>query len=280
MYRKILAAVNEHLNSEVSARYALKLAAACEAKLFLCFIAEKAQPSAVLDRAEEAMKRIFVEAEKAGVEVEALTESGDPVKRIGELTKKEGIDLVFASTRKADVERRFFTGTVARSLSLRLPCSVALVRVVHAGRIHPKNILVPLKARIDHVEERVYFTARISQAFGANVFLFHAPAPMSKFFHGEVHLTPLQWEEKLPKDISHFMGHMKRYKVIHTGGTVPGRTGKTIALEASAKRHDLIIMGASQRSMFSSIVKGNPVEELLRNSPCDLIIFRPRHENS
>jgi len=41
MYKKILAAVNEHINSEVTARYALHLARACNAKLYTCFIAEK-----------------------------------------------------------------------------------------------------------------------------------------------------------------------------------------------------------------------------------------------
>jgi len=39
-------------------------------------------------------------------------------------------------------------------------------------------------------------------------------------------------------------------------------------------------MGASERSLLSSILKGNPVEEVLRETPCDLIILKPRHENT
>ena len=151
------------------------------------------------------------------MEVEAISETGDPVRKIGELVRGEGIDIVFASTRKEDIERRFFAGTIARRLSLSLPCSAAIVRVVHAGRIHPREILVPLKARIDHVEERAYFTAKIAQAFGSEVYLLHAPEPISKFLHGEIHLTPLEWEKKLPKDISDFMEHMKRYRIAHAG---------------------------------------------------------------
>lgn len=278
MYKRILTAVNEHLNSEVAARYAMNLARICEAKLYLCFVAEKGQTTATINRAEEAVKRIFIEAEKMGMEVEAITETGDVVKKVDEIVRHEGINIVFASTRKADVERRFYAGTVARQLSLSLPCSVALVRVVHAGKIHPREILVPLKARVDHVEERAYFTAKIAQAFGSKVFLFHAPEPISKFFHGELHLTPIEWEKRLPKDISHFMEHMRRHKVIHAGKLVPGRVGRAIAIEAFSKRHDLIIMGASQRSLLSSILKGNPVEEVLRDTPCDLIILRPRGE--
>ena len=138
------------------------------------------------------------------------------------------------------------------------------MRIAHTGRIRPKEILIPLKARIDHIEERVYFAAKIAQAFGSEVFIFHSPEAVSKFFHGEIHLTPVEWEEKLPKDISDFMEHMKRYRIAHAGRSVPGSIGRMIAIEAFSKRHDLIIMGASQRSMLSSILKGNPVEEVLR----------------
>lgn len=275
MYRKILTAVNEHLNSEISARYAMGLARACGAKLYIAFIAEKNQPSSAMKTAEEAIKRIFIEAQEAGINAEAITETGEPVRRLSELARHESIDIVFASTRRADTQRRFYTGTVARRLSLSLPCSVALVRVVHAGRLRPKEILVPLKAKVDHVEERAYFTARLAQAFDSNVVIFHTPKPMSKFFHGEIHLTPPEWEKALPKDISHFMEHLHRYKIAHTGKSVPGRTGKIITIEAFSKRHDLIIMGASRRSLLSSILRGNPVEDVLRDTPCDLIILKP-----
>lgn len=277
MYKKILAAVNEHLNSEVTARYAMNLARICEAKLYLCFVAEKKQPASSIERAEEAVKRIFIEAEQAGLNVEAITETGDPVRKIGEVVKKEEIDIVFASTRREDIQKRFYSGTVARSLSINLPCSVALVRIAHTGRIHPKEILIPLKARIDHIEERAYFTAKIAQSFESEVFLFHAPERISKFFHGEINLTPLEWEEKLPEDISNFMGHLHRYEIMHSGRFVPGKIGRSITIEAFSKRHDLIIMGASERGLLSSILRGNPVEEVLRDTPCDLIILRPRH---
>lgn len=278
MYKRILTTVNEHLNSEVTARYAMNLARVSGARLYLCFVAEKEMTASTINRAKEAVKLIFLEAEKIGIEIEAITETGDPVRKIGELVRGERIDIVFASTRKEDIERRFFAGTTARRLSLSLPCSMAIVRVVHTGRIRPREILVPLKARIDHVEERAYFTAGIAQAFGSEVFIFHSPEAVSKFFHGEIHLTPIEWEEKLPKDISDFMEHMKRHRIAHAGRSVPGSIGRMITIEAFSKRHDLIIMGASQRSLLSSILRGNPVEEVLRNTPCDLIILKPRRE--
>lgn len=279
MYKKILTAINEHLNSEIAARYALNLAKACSAKFHICFIAEKNISKSSFDRAEDAMKRVFIEARSRDIQVESVTETGDPVREIYKIVRHEGVDIVFASTRREDIERRFYTGTVARSLSLALPCSVALVRVVHMGRIHPGRILIPLKARVSRVKERAYFTAKMAQGFGSNVFIFHVTKPIMKFFHGEMHLTPVEWEKRLPEDISVFMEHLRRHEIPHEGRLIPGAISRSITIEAAAKRHDLVIMGASERSLLSSILRGNPVEDVLRETPCDLIILRPRHED-
>lgn len=279
MYKRILSAVNEHLNSEITARYAMSLTRACNARLYLAFISQRGMPDAVFNKAEESMKRLFVEAERMNIPVEAITGSGEPVVEIDKIVRHEGIDIAFASTRREDIERRFYAGTVARRLSLHLPCSVAIVRVVHTGRIHPHKILLPLKARIDHIKERAYFIAKIASAFNSKVFVFHVTKPITKFFHGELHLTPAEWEERRTADIENFIRHLKRYEIAHEGRLIPGTPSRSITIEAASKRHDLIIMGASERSLITSILKGNPVEDLLRETPCDLIILKPRHED-
>ncbi len=277
IYKRILSAVNEHLNSEITARYALNLAKACESKLYICFIAEKGIPGYSFNSAEDVMKRLSVEAEKMDIKVEGIIGTGDPVMEIDRIVRQKGIDIVFASTRREDIERRFYAGTVARNLSLKLSCSVALVRVVHTGRIHPRKILAPLKARVDHIKERAYFIAKMAEGFKSRIFIFHVTRPITSFFHGEMHLTPAQWEKRLPDDISDFIEHIEKYNVEFEKKLSPGAAAKSITIEAASKRHDLIIMGASERSLLSSLIKGNPVEDVLRETPCDLIILKPRH---
>ncbi|MDA8241812.1 MAG: universal stress protein [Nitrospiraceae bacterium] len=279
MYRRILAAVNEHLNSEVAARYALHLARVCGAEFYLCFIADKNAPPSVFDHAQEAMKRLFVEAEKTGIKTESITRTGQAVEEIRAIVRNQRVDLLFAATRREDVERRFYAGTVARSLSLKLPCSVALMRVVHMGKMRPTKILVPLKARISKVRERAWFTAKMAECCNAKVVAFHAIKPITSFFHGEIHLTPYEWEKRLPEGVSGFMEYLRKYEIEHEGRLLPGKTARSITIEAAAKRHDLIIMGASERSLLTTLIKGSPVEEVLRETPCDLIILKPRHED-
>jgi nucleotide-binding universal stress UspA family protein len=279
MYEKILAAVNEHINSELAARYALHLAKNLNAKLYICFVAGQGIPQHNRRAAEDAVNRIFNEALGLNIQTERIAQLGDPVAEIGKIVRHENIGIVFASTRREDIEKRFYVGTVARSLSLKLACSVALVRVMHSGRVRPTRILAPVKARINHVAERSTFVAHMAAAFGAKVFVFHTPKPIAKFFRGEIHLSPPEWEKRLSHDISQFIEYLRQRDIEHEGRLLPGKPARNITIEAFAKRHDLIIMGASERSLWASLLRGNPVEQVLRETPCDLIILKPRHEN-
>jgi nucleotide-binding universal stress UspA family protein len=279
MYDKILAAVNEHLNSEVSARYAMHLAKGAGGTLYLCHVVEQDAPREATRLAEESMRRCLRKSKEMGIAVEEIHEYGDPPERIRKIVRSKGIDIVFASTRQEDVKRRLYAGTMARKLSVNLPCSVALVRVVHMGRIHPKKILVPLKARIDHIDERAFFAAKMAEAFGSDIYLFHTTEPVTSFFHGEIHFTPFELENRMPKDISIFVEQLNSYGASHEKGMASGRAGRRIVIEAAARRFDLMIMGASERSLLSSLIFENPVEELLRETPCDMIILKARHED-
>jgi len=278
-YTKILAAVNEHLNSEVSARYAHHLAQTTQSLLYLCYIAEKGVSARDFTGAEAAVKRLFHRAKESGVRVESVFDSGDPVNKIKDIVRTEGIDIVFTATRREDIERRFYAGTVSRKLSLILPCSVAIVRVVHMGRMHPGTILVPLKAKINRISERTYFTAMLNRAFDSKLFLFHAQKQIMRFFRRELHLTPIEWEKRIPHDILRFIDYLDRYNARYERRLTPGSAGRHIMIEAASKRHDLIVMGASERSLLRSFIWGNPVEEVLRETPCNLIILKPRHED-
>jgi nucleotide-binding universal stress UspA family protein len=275
MYKKILATVNQHLNSEISARYALGLARACSARFYLCFVAEKAESPADIRSAEDAVNRLFLEAQQAGLEVESVTKTGDVLPTLDRFVRDEGIDIVFAASRRKDVRGRFFFGGVTRRILLDLPCSVALVRVEHMGRIQPGRILVPLKTQMGNVAERAYFTCKMAAAFHSRLFVFHTTKPISRFFEGEMHLTPPEWEKRMPGEIEQFMESARTYGVEVEGRQVPGRIARSITIEAASKRHDLIIMGATERGFFSSLLGPPPVEKVMRDTPCDLIILKP-----
>jgi nucleotide-binding universal stress UspA family protein len=279
MYKKILAAVNEFTNSEMAARYAIALAKACQARLSLVFVAKDKIHRDVFRQAGFALERLFIEAKDYDIDVESITEKGAPFVKIYDIVRKNKIDIVFTATRREDIKKRFFVKTLAREFMVKLPCSVAMVRVVRMGKMHPKNILVPLRGYITNLEERAYFVARLAQSFDSTVTLFHAPRPVTSFFHGEIHLKPAQREKHIPEDIKDFMEHLDRHKITHEKRTGHGGIARAITIEAAHRRNDLIVMGASERSLLSNIISSNPVEDVLRETPCNLIILRPRHEH-
>ncbi len=51
---------------------------------------------------------------------------------------------------------------------------------------------------------------------------------------------------------------------------------QAIMAEAARGRYDLIFMGAYQRDVISRVVEGNLVEEVLRNTPCDIMVWYPQ----
>lgn len=276
MYKSILAAVNEFTNSEIAARYAMALAKSCRAKLSFVFVAEENRDKEVSRHAEAALERLFIEAEKQDIEAESITERGNPFRKIRDVINQKKIDLVFTATRREDIQKRFFLKTLARELMMKLPCSVAMVRVVRMGRLIPKNILVPVRDHMTHIEERSCFVAKLAQAFGSTVTLFHLSEPLTSYFHGEIHLPSSQREERVPKDMEKFTEFLRRYEIYHEKRTRYGNIAREITIEAAHKRNDLIVMGASERSLLRSVASGNPVETVLRETPCNLIILRPR----
>lgn len=278
MYSKILAAVNEYTNSETAARYALALARACGAKLVLVFASKEPADKEALRRAEAAMGRLFVEAQEAGVEAESLVLTGNPVKKILEVVDREGIDTVFAASRHEDTERRFFVRTVARELMVQLPCAAAVVRVAWMGKALPRNILVTLRGGRAFNEERAYFTAKLAEGFGAGVTLLHLPEPVTRFFHGEVRMTSAEREARIPADVREFAKSLENHGIRYAVMTARGKTSSAITVEAAQRKNDLILMGATQRGLITSIIKGNPVEDIMKSPPCNLLVFKPRRK--
>lgn len=279
MYKHILAAVNEYTNSEIAARYALALAKACNAKLTLLFVSCDPVDKDAIKKAESAIERLFIEAQQCGVEVESLVLKGNPVNKIIEHAVAQKADIVFAASRHVDVHRRFFMMTVSRELMLKLPCASAVVRVTRMGRIAPRNILLPLRGGRAFVFERAYFAARLAEGFGSRVTLLHMPEPITRFFQGELHLKPALREKRIPADVLELAGYLETSGIPCEIKTPSGAYAAGITTVAVQKRTDLIVMGASQRSLLTSIIKGNPVEEVMKSPPCNLIIFKPRRSS-
>jgi len=124
-----------------------------------------------IEKTEEEMKALR-RAREMDVQAQSITTTGSLCRsqEVWRRADRPGFRLC----EEGHVKKRFYRATTASELMLKLPCSVALTRVVHMEG-PPRKILIPLKARIDNVPERAYFGAKMAEGFNSKVFVFIHP---------------------------------------------------------------------------------------------------------
>jgi len=120
MYRKVLAAVNEHVNSEVAARYAMHLARAAGPNSSSTPSGSRTDGGGLRAR-RDASKRLQHHAREIDIDAECLFETGDPVEKIARSSSPKAST---SSSRHAPGGRQpppHQGGTTARRLLPGLP---------------------------------------------------------------------------------------------------------------------------------------------------------------
>lgn len=277
MYKKILIAVDGSFNAEAASRYAIAIASACRAKLYIVSIIPPKMHEKDIKGAEESVKRIIEEARRHDLDVRPIIEEGAVVPAITEIIRREKIELAIAAARSEHAEQRFFVRTVSRELIRLLPCSVIIIRVVNPGKMaYPRDILVPIIGSEYDLSEKVFLTSRLARYYKAKVIVLHLKRSITTLFKKGMIKDTAEGEAENIEEIKYFVDHLKRYKVYpKTRVSYFIKVSRAISMEAAAKRHDLIILGATKRSLISQLIRGNPVEEVLRRTPCDLMILKP-----
>lgn len=158
MYRRILLAVDGSFHA--AAKYAIHLACACGAELFVVHVGESAA-------GRESVDRVVWYADSRGLDVHGIVETGAVVPAIEAIVKRERIDLAFTSL------RHFFKKTIIKDLMASLPGSLLAIRVAHLGRLtHLKKILVPVIGGMGS-DERAYLTSKLANVFNRAVTALH-----------------------------------------------------------------------------------------------------------
>jgi len=240
MYKKILAEIDERLTAESVARYALKFAKISNASLYLCFIHKK---EAKFEKAEAALKRVFLEAEKSNIKVECIIKEGERLEELKEIIKKEKIDIAF-------IPANDFKQTT------KLPCSVAMVKIINMGKLSPKRILFILKGKVNYLKEKASFIENLS-----------------KIFHAKVYINYFGKDESIEKLFS----ILKKHEIKIETKVFPKFSLKTATFQALSKKADLLVV-EHEKGGFLRILKPDFLTKLIENPPCNLIIFKPYHK--
>jgi nucleotide-binding universal stress UspA family protein len=259
-YRIIIAVINEHTASTVSAHYAMALAASCGSHLVLYCVHDNVHDSATSSRTERHLNHLFSEARAVGVAVSRIAESGAITRLLPHRSHAEVADLVFYPLTPGEQYGATLQQQTAHHLLRTIKADLAVMRIMHMGKPHPRHMLVPVGGLIRDREQRVRFLAALAKAFHAQVTLFHRPET---------------GRQDLPADVVALRNDLRslHLPLLERGGS--GQIARAIALEAVSHHNDLIVLGASERGTVRRLFFGNPAGDVMHQPPCNAILFRP-----
>ncbi len=277
--KKILVAVDGSFHAGIAARYAFAFARTFNAKLFVTAVITKEMDEDEEKAVAAAVAKVLDEATdiqaNSPMDIEGVLLKGDVISVIDRFVRDNKIDLVIASTRGPHRDRRFFVRSVTSGLMSNLPCSVIGIKVTHPGRsIRPKKVLVPVIGDGYHDQERADIAEALHGMFASRISVFHVIELSALAIK---RLDPQKKERLIAsaeQRLASFVDELNRREIDAGRKIVLGRSAREeIISEASHHKYDLIIVGATTRNIVKRVVSGNPVEEILRDTPCDVMLL-------
>ena len=259
-YRTIFSVVNEHTASTVTARYAIALAAAGGAELVLYSAHAEGTDEELLRHTDRHLDHLFTVAFDLDIHVTRITEAGPITRLLPERVQAENADLVFYPLTPHEQYGATLQRDNVHQLLRTIRPDLAIMRVVHMGRLHPRHILVPLGETISDMHKRLSFISALATAFHSSVTLFHRPGSNKM--------------SAMPEDINHFKEGLHRHHIEILERSGNGHIGKSITVEAITRHNDLIVLGASERSTLRRLFIGNPAGDVMHKPPCNVVLFR------
>lgn len=279
-------------------RYAVTLAQAYEAKLYVCYCATGQIPalaaaapgvafepsnSTDLSRAlfEETIKRFTNASDLSGLDWESLViETEDIGETIIKEAAKRRVDLIVMRSRRRP-RRAALMGSTAEAICRAAPCPVLVMHPdvrewasVEAG-IKLKRLLVAYDFS-DGSELALRYALSLAQEYQTELHLLHVLPPILDEpeiswypvgVESVYHRAARRLQEAIPAEA--YLWCNVRHAVVE------GHPYREILAYAEKNQIDLISMGAHGAGFGMQALFGSNVDRVLRQSPCPVLVARP-----
>lgn len=187
--------------------------------------------------------------------------------------------LLVCGTRYKPSRRSFLSGSVAEKLLRMHQCPILALRVVQPGLLgNPHDLLLPLAGHLDGFR-RVW---PIFRRFLPQLEIVHLFRALPVHHLRQPHLTPTR--ERLLRRIgrTHLDGITasieqlleKRAFRIDQRVMISSDWPNEILIQACRLKIQLLLVGVSERSLAHRVIHGAGLERILRETPCDVGIYR------
>jgi len=275
----IILAHDGSLYGDWVARYAIRFAAAeADRKLLLLHVrdgrVEETLAEARFARLAEAC------ADTKVVFHQELMPLGSSVHRaLRQATPHDPEALLICGTRVKPHRQAFLTGSVAELLLRSHQCPVLALRVVQPGLLGlPHALLLPLAGRPDGCARFAPILRRLVPQLRKLYFLHALPVnPLT-----QPHLSPTR-QEQLRQTGHRYLDRVCAELAEELGPPtfavdrrvlITADPAHQILVEASRLKAQMLLLGASERSLAHRVFHGQTLERILRETPCDVGIYR------
>ncbi|HIE31950.1 MAG TPA: universal stress protein [Methanosarcinales archaeon] len=108
------------------------------------------------------------------------------------------------------------------------------------------------------------------------VTVLHVRTISSSGFMGLTHEKKEITRAHARRTISEFVDALSTHGLAaETKAAIDRSATDAIIREAASEKYDLIILGATRRYFLRQLIDGNPVEKIIKKTPCDVIVWRP-----
>jgi nucleotide-binding universal stress UspA family protein len=266
------------INGDWASHYALRLATRHPARaLRVIHVDEGSLPKEELTerlRGFESRSRALGLAFEAAV----LPHGGGVYEQLAAHVPAGPDSLLVCATRARPRGRGLLTGTVAERLLRAGQWNVLALRVVQPGVLgHPLRLLIPVAGAPRGIVPGLPFLRLLAPESSAMHLLIVkeiANWRLRRLSHDAVQRqldlareTVHQIETQLREGLTLARPHLDAEAVV--SADVP----REIALCANRQKSELIYVGASRRNWSERLLRGNPLESVLREAPCDVAIY-------
>jgi len=275
----LIFAYDGSLNGDWVAHYAVRFALhAPERRLRLIHLEEPGRGEGARGR----IARIEAECGVVGVRLDAEIHPARPgavAQQLLELAGDDPADTLLAGTRARPRNLAFLAGTVSARLLDRATIPVVALRVVHPGILgQPHSMLLPLSGH-PAAAARVVRTLSL---FGSELEVVHV-LMVKQVSHLRFGMMRPSTAERLLRvgreEVARLERRIQEGLAPHrfemdSSVVVSDDPPKEILVHAGRLRSRIICLGATERSLPERVVFGNPIEQVLRETPCDVAVHR------
>jgi nucleotide-binding universal stress UspA family protein len=275
----IILAHDGSLYGDWVARYALRFAAAeADRTLLLLHVLDgRIEPQLT----EVRFRSLAREGEAQAVTVHSeLLRLGKSVYRtLRQAIPPDPEALLICGTRVKARRQAFLAGSVAEPLLRTHQCPVLALRVVQPGLLGlPHDLLLPVAGHQDGLERLWPIFRRLAPQLRKACFLHAIPVTAL----AQAHSSPGR-QTRLRQDGEHWLDRF--LAELDTRITAPSFTverrvlltgdwAHQVLVEASRLKAQMLLLGASERSLAHRVFHGQALERILRETPCDVGIYR------